>query len=650
MRLRQWTAVEAEGYLDGPATMLRGSYFGELVLTPEALADLHRRAVAPIKLQWQPEVHQVVEAERTLRRMLGGADPWDALDVQANQLNADTDAVAADLQGVTANLKSTTNELIGLGRSMASVLIDVRAALDQGDLDAWQRRLIERPAAMSSNVAQVPRRLRTCRQPAGLAATNVLADIRLARELLGEVDSCLSTRLVAVVADAGCGKTQLAAEVTQPSTTRPAAILLHGKDLNSGQTLKNIAASVIIQGVPVPSMEALVAAVDAAGRRAKRRLPIVIDGLNEAEDPRDWKSELASLTETLDHYPYVLVVCTLRDSFSNEALPADVRRLEIPSFGLDTLEAVRRYFKYYRINPADAELPWSILSTLSHYAYSAKSRIRPATASWGLSICRARSLHSLTDTSARHRSALLGWRLAFSAITSRMCVERSIKSEQPYGRREHRAWTSRHSGVSWTTKDVPGTRVSFAHWSRKGYCIVKRASCPVTKGSRCYTPRSPGTSSPTQCSLRMATGDSRPGPPEIGKRGRIYRTPSDRHPLATDILRGLVGLVPRRILGQQLWWLLDEPLRSEAIREAVNLESSFLDAATVDELRALAVQPSSGRGDIFNRLAHMRAADRHPLNVDFLDDSRRLMQVADRDLRWTEWIRRNSDWVLADLR
>ncbi len=40
MRLRQWTAVEAEGYLDGPATMLRGSYFGELVLTPEALADL----------------------------------------------------------------------------------------------------------------------------------------------------------------------------------------------------------------------------------------------------------------------------------------------------------------------------------------------------------------------------------------------------------------------------------------------------------------------------------------------------------------------------------------------------------------------------------------------------------------------------------
>ena len=41
------------------------------------------------------------------------------------------------------------------------------------------------------------------------------------------------------------------------------------------------------------------AAVDAAAQRQNTKLPIVIDGLNEAEDPRDWKDLLSSLAVTL---------------------------------------------------------------------------------------------------------------------------------------------------------------------------------------------------------------------------------------------------------------------------------------------------------------------------------------------------------------
>jgi hypothetical protein len=66
---------------------------------------------------------------------------------------------------------------------------------------------------------------------------------------------------------------------------------------------RRLARGVVIEGTPVARMEALVAAVNAAGERAQRRLPILIDGLNEAEDARNWKGPLASLDETLRNYP-----------------------------------------------------------------------------------------------------------------------------------------------------------------------------------------------------------------------------------------------------------------------------------------------------------------------------------------------------------
>jgi hypothetical protein len=217
-----------------------------------------------------------------------------------------------------------------------------------------------------------------------LHATNGLADLKLGVRLLDEVDSFLGTRLVGVLADAGGGKTQLAAQLTAALTDRPAGILLHGRELHSGRTLDDLARSITIQGNPVRNMEALLAALDAAGQRASRRLPLVIDGLNEAEDPREWKALLAAVDTLLRRFANVLVVCTLRTgarrpakhrwppqapkdtpartTFVEQALPDDVERIEIRDFGGDTVEAIRKYFRYFRINPGDAELPFELLS------------------------------------------------------------------------------------------------------------------------------------------------------------------------------------------------------------------------------------------------------------------------------------------------
>ena len=115
-----------------------------------------------------------------------------------------------------------------------------------------------------------------------------------------------------------------------------------------------------VNGARVESFEALVAAVDAAGQRAGCRLPIVIDGLNEAEDPRDWRSALAPVQTMLEVYPCVLLISTLRPDFVDDALPPGTEHLSLPGFAFDLDEAVARYFKYYRIDPSDARMHWRL--------------------------------------------------------------------------------------------------------------------------------------------------------------------------------------------------------------------------------------------------------------------------------------------------
>src|SRR5205085_539095 len=130
--------------------------------------------------------------------------------------------------------------------------------------------------------------------------------------------------------DAGRGKTYLAAELTSPSQERPAGIVIRGRDLASRGSLDDLARR--LGGIDVTSFEQLVAALDAAGSRLGRRLPIVIDGLNEAENPRDWRDLLAPLPTLLRDYPHVLLLVTLRSSVADDALPANTPSIELRGF------------------------------------------------------------------------------------------------------------------------------------------------------------------------------------------------------------------------------------------------------------------------------------------------------------------------------
>jgi len=648
MRLHLWTAAEVEEHLSGPAEILRSTYFGELVLTMDFLNEKHKESTAPIKQKWLPEVHQVVDAERSLRRALGEEEAWSDLTESAKRLHAEVAAVRDEVSSLPANLREGVDRLVQAANSIVSVLIQTYTDLKSGDYEVVRQELASR-SGPNPAWRVLLRKIRSGRYPVVLKATNMLADIDEAYALVSDLLDSLSGRLIAVVADAGCGKTQLAAQLTAPTDDRPAGVLLHGRDLASRESLDDLARQIVVNGKPVPSFEALVAAVDAAGRRAGRRLPIVIDGLNEAEDPRDWKTQLASLSELLAQYPYVLVVCTLRPDFVEEALAKEIEQLEIPGFEHDTIDAIRRYFRYYRIDPRDADLPLRLLQhplTLRMFCEVTNPKrdkdVGVEAMPGSLNALFEKYLDQVAERIAELSQRLWRYydsdvRTALSKIGQHLWDTRSRSLDLEETRRiledNKRPWDQsvvralEQEGVLVRVSDhqLGSNRLAIVHDPLAGH-IVADALIERHAGDFKNWLHNPDT-------IAQLAGDI-----------------EQRHPLASDIFRALVGLVPRRMFRQQLWPLLDEPLRTAALHEAAWLDKEFLDSETVSRLAIFVTKGQSGCRNLFARLWSTRAAQPHPLNAEFLDEILRSMSMSERDLRWTEWVRRNQDELLEDIK
>lgn len=403
----------------------------------------------------------------------------------------------------------------------------------------------------------------------------------------------------------------------------------------------------------------MVTAVDAAGRRADCRLPIIIDGLNESEDPRKWKRLLAPVHHLMADYPYVLIVCTLRPPFKEEALPDNTDWLEIPDFGDNTIEAIRRYFQHYRIDPADAMLPLYLLRhplTLRIFCEVTNPK-RERTV--GLEAMPG----SLTTLFERYLSQ-----------TASRVAELSSRDQRYY------------------PADVLTAlnKIGFALWESKTRSIEQgglrqllRDDTRTWDKSIVYALEQGGILIRTPMHKRVSIGyaisyDALAGHivadaliKQLQTEGRTLADWLDdeqtvtalsdeigeRFTLATDTFQALVGIIPQRLHGQQLWPLLEGKLQTEALNEAVKLDPVYLDRETVEKLAELAQQipPTFSRNrDILYRLWETRAVP-HPLNSEFLDAVLRPMTMAERDMRWSEWIRRNQEGfqnergIIADI-
>ena len=662
MNLILWSEAEVEEHLSGESLIYRRTFFGDLVLTSHELSDLHERSIARIRERWHPDLHQVIDAERHIKKKLGQVGAWEDITAAVDRLTEEMTAANTDLKIAPASLRDVGEELIDVAQSLKTVAEGAHAALSKGDLDHLADTLTHRPPMPSTKLAKLPRQLRSGQSPAVFSITNLLAEVRSCTRLLDVLDRDVNERQVAVVAEFGCGKTFLAAQLTASEEDRPAGILLHGSDLSADGNLDDLANKVVIQGNRVSTLESLLAAMDSAGRREQRRLPILIDGLNEAEDPRKWKGLLAELDEILRLYPYALLVTTVRPEFTGEALPPSIRQLEIDGFGQDSNDAVTKYFQHYRIDGRDAELPLDLLAhpltlrlfcevTNPDRAEMVGVEAMPTSLTALFERYLENSAERIADLSPRtHRyysqdvtSAFLRIGMALWCASSRSLPLLELRdllgdSQRPWNESLLRALEQ--DGVLLRVSDdmMDDNRVSVIYDALAGHLVTN--ALLVTHG-------------------RVGFVDWLDNP---DTQTALFGNYAERHPLGSDVVRALVGLVPRRLYGLQLWTFLDDPMKTDALRGAADLEGRYLDVDTINELAVFAAQQSiessepfsrlwSPRqpGDIFDRLWSTRSSSAHPLNAEFLEMVLGPMQVADRDLRWSEWVRRRGSDIMLDL-
>lgn len=667
--LHQWTGEEIDTYLSGPGLILRSTYFGELVVTPEELEQRHSEAIQPIRKRWLTPVHQSVDAERTIRRMLGEPGSWEQMLAVGGRLKKAAEVISAS-RGVPTKIEESVTTFIAACSAFADTLLHLHEILANGDLDIIEQKLAERNTIIDTHVRSTPRLLRTWNLSISLDATNALDDMRIAQELLDEVEEFLGAGLVAVLADAGGGKTQMAAQLTAPQKGRPAGVLLHGRDLHRGQTLDDLAHRFSINGSPLTSMEKLLAALDAAGKRGRCRLPVVIDGLNEAENPQDWKAPLAILAETVKRYPNVLVVCTLRtgehrredqrrgepqqtnarESFAVMALPDGVRMIESEGFGGDTRDAIEKYFNYFKINPGDAEIPMEFLQhpltlrifcevTNPNREHEVKVEYFPATLTpllekYVANVCeRISQMANLSYSYTIADLELAIYQLGFELwkAKKREVPEADYKNALSGTAIQWDRWDSHivnlfaQEGIVFRNLGaVPGNYVITPVYDALGGYIVANSLLVKHVSDRTFKwLKKPET-------ISSFGGD-------------------DSHELAADIFRALVALAPRRMRGIQIWKEAPDPFRIVALRFATGLEAEYLDKDTIVALSELIRDNPKERLRLFSRLQRIRSAATHPLNCDFLDSALRAMSITDRDLSWTEWIRATRTEKFNDL-
>lgn len=644
LKLDLLTATDIEDLLVGAGALLRETYFGELVLTPTLLAEQQALAATPFKRRFQQEVHIVVGAEQKVFRHLGSSGAWDSLEQLSNAIKRNCASIASLTEQLKAELKAELALLLARSTGLACLLDGLHTALSKGDFDSVQQMLAANPPELI-RYERLLSKLRGARSAGAPLTANLVADIHAVSSALFSLESSISVRAVAVLAAAGEGKSELAVKVTQPDNDFPGGVLLLGKNLHAGQGLDDLVSAFKICGRPAESFDQLVEAVDAAGQRAGKRIPIVIDGLNEAEDPRNWKDELFRADELLRGFPHVMLVVTLRNEFAQMCLPEEFPQVEHNGFQEAPKAAIDKYFEYYKIDATDADLP---IEFLQH----------PLTLRIFCEVANPRRQH-LVGVEALPSSLASLFEAHFNKVADRV-AELSPTARRIYPDEALDAlltiaglhWESNARSVEFraartAVQDVGGWDASIIRALESEGVLIRTTfgeggqgvafSYDLMAGHMMarYLLKKPSLAqwlhSDEGCELL-----------QFGSNGS--------HTFAYDVFQSLVGLYPQRLGGRQLWQDLSvERLIMNALLLTAQSEPRHIGRETVEQFARAMLESKQFAQLAFKRLRTTRAARAHPFDMDFLHRVLLAMSNTQRDLFWSEWVRERAEEVEDDL-
>lgn len=635
MNLHLWSSDDIESKLIGEAELLRKAYFGELIIRDEDLADIFSQSLASVQDRWVPELYQITDVERIINKLLGYPDAW-------NEINVISEKLKENLALLEIGIRNDNKQQVLFKSSLEYVqqlsdtLHGVTTCLENGNHQTLSQLKADFPQLETVFLALL-KKLRATKRKEALPSSNLYAYAKRALEQIHSVSRIFTHQMLAVVGNAGNGKTMLAIQLASPNSKRPCGLLLHGRDLHSGQNLNHLSQKVILNGSSIPNFETLVAALQVAGDRNGRRIPIVIDGLNEAEDPRNWKPALAVASDILSKYPNVFLICTIRSAFVPEALPDEINTISLTGFGSDLVDAVKRYFAYYKIKLSDVAYEIGILQhplILKIFCeVTNKDRVNE--------VCIdgvPTSYINIFDKYIKQISE----RIAASSHISHRYYESDVRDA--LNKIGYYFWTERKRSVP--LKEIRQVVSDPQNWDHSIVRALEHDGVLL---------RDAGTNNNENNlifiydrlagyviaeSLFDKHADNFFDWVNLDETLiNFYGLHGEKHPLNEDIFLNMTCLTPHKMHRRNLWQNIEQSLVDKALSYSLLMEKDYIDNDTTEGLSRLIKKDPESSKCILNHISKIRAAVEHPLNSVFLDNCLRPLGVAERDILWTEWLR-----------
>ena len=657
-KLVLWNDNDLDELLSGSALHLRETYFGELALTSEELKKQFELSIAPIALRWMEALHQTTPIEIEIRKILGEISGWEEIIKCGDKLNEEKELI--DSLRKNAIYKPWTNDLEVLV-SFIEEIVELTAVFN----DKIQLQTIKQRTAKSilthlfsqsrfSAFYKLLRQLRVRNLTLSLSVTNVLFYLKRIAQLLTDFEKLVKNQFIAVIGNAGDGKTQLSIEITKQTANRPAGVLILGRNLAKGASIDDLVrANIAFNGNPVKSIDSLLAALNAVADRNDCRLPIVIDGLNESESPRQWKDILSRLMVSLEKYPNVVLICTMRphiQGMSNDetaeatVLPNGFKTLFLDGFEELTSSAISKYFKHYNISLDLLSIPLDFFShplTLRLFCEAMEGECKigyiPSSVS---ALFDQRIEHSLANISTLH-PAISRTEISRAIYVLGQCLfesgRRCIYEDNFINR----------FGKDCLNSDWNQNLINLL--VQEGLIFRNEIHNRPYKYELMPTFDLLGGYLISRYLLRTySSNDLNDWINRVDIAEKIF----EKHELSNDILHSLIPQIPKNYGGKQLWSSLENPKYQILVLDQSHLiDQSNFDKNTRDKYKErLLEQMKEHSFSVFRKLNQFSCLVSHPLNAFFEDEILSELSMPIRDIYWTEFLRMNKPDILKKLK
>lgn len=444
-----------------------------------------------------------------------------------------------------------------------------------------------------------------------------------------------------ITGGASKGKTHLAAHIVeyQIKEEKP-AIFLFGKSFRSNRPLREQLKDLL--DLPTEwSLKDFLGALNIAGRVNNTKAVLLIDGLNESIHWKSiWDTDLEMLINEINqYYPNILFITTYRESYEKELFPKDyffsstdnwLKKAEVNGFvGENLNEAIERYFKHYDIKLQNQS------AAMNHFSEPLYLKIFCEAKSGQAVSFQNEDLFDVFDQYLEKSNNNVVENLNLSARYNRNFSQNILRKISKILWNESRR-SAPLSGVlpdiiseeqlivfdgedllifrDWGEEEM----ISFTYDLLSGYLIAKY----LIEGIE------------SQAELTSFLGGSKFNNELINRKSL--------HPLYHDILRCLSVLIVKRF-GLDIYSPDLNPKIKQFFLEAlfeINTETVLVNKDKALRIVVDSFKCDNTRNEIFRLFSHTEFNIYHPLNFNLLSNLLFDLSMADRDITWTEYIRK----------